>query len=410
MKEKIQSYFKKNQNQIKQEIIDLTAAMCRQKTVNVVSSKLSEHPYLKMRGEEYRVANIVKQAFKKWDIPYKEFARMKGRPNIIGTVGSGRNRKKLFMAAHMDIVPAGDGWDTDPFEPTVKDNRIYGRGVLDNKGPLASILIAGKILKQVIGEKKIDGQLQIAALADEETIDVDGIDYGIGYLLKENLIESTYAIIPDIGENMKKIDIAEKGRTVIRITSKGEQAHGSTPELGINAIYPMAKLVSKLENLKMKFDPHPLLEKPTINLGEIHGGASANIVPGECFIILDIRILPGQTKEGIVTELKNLTSQVEGDFTISVESWSEPHQINPDNPLVKAIQKNSKQFLDFTPEPFGMGGGTFAKALNLAGITAVGFGPGDDDAFHVANESVEIQQLLDFAYITCIVALDLLND
>ena len=410
MKEKIRSYFKENYEQLKDAIINLTIEMCREKTVNVVSEKLSEHPYLKIRGEEYRVAEIVKREFDSLGIPYEEYSRMVGRPNVIGIVGSGKNSQKLLMAAHMDIVPAGDGWDTDPFEPAIKGDYIYGRGVLDNKGPLASCIIAAKVLKEVVGEENIAGQLQIAALADEEAEDPDGIDYGIGFLLEENLIAPTYAIIPDIGENMKKIDIAEKGRTVFKIVSKGKQAHGSTPERGVNAIYHIAKLISEIEKLKFEFEPHPLLIKPTLNLGEIHGGAAANIVPGECFIILDIRTLPGQTKEKVIAQLESLTDKVEGDFTVSVEAWSDPHKIDPDNALVNAIQENSEKYWGFKPEPFGMGGGTFAKTLNLKGIAAVGFGPGDDEAFHVANESVEIKQLVDFAEITCMVALDLLNN
>jgi len=86
-----------------------------------------------------------------------------------------------------------------------------------------------------------------------------------------------------------------------------------------------------------------------------------------------------------------------------------PHQVPADNTLVKLIQKNSKEILGKTPEPFGMGGGTFAKSFNLAGITAVGFGPGDDNAFHVANKSVEINQLVDFSHLIGAIGIDLLE-
>ena len=112
----------------------------------------------------------------------------------------------------------------------------------------------------------------------------------------------------------------------------------------------------------------------------------------------------------MIAQLKKLTDKIDGEFTISVEDWSDPHKIDPDNPLVHAIQKNTEKYLGFKPEPFGMGGGTFAKTLNLKGISAVGFGPGDDEAFHVANEYVEIKQLVDFACLICLVALDLLNE
>ncbi len=409
MKDKIKNYFKENYKSIEKEIIDLTCEMVREKTINVISEKLSEFPFLKFRGEEYRVGNIVKRELDKWNIPYEEHSKMEGRPNIIGKVGQNKSGKRLLMAAHMDVVPAGDGWDTDPFEPVIKDGFIYGRGVLDDKGPLASIMVAAKLLKQVLGDDALSGEFQMAALSDEEAEDPDGIDYGVKFLVDENLLNATFAIIPDIGENMKRIDIAEKGRAVFKITSIGKQAHGSTPERGINAIYKMAHLIEKIENLKFKYEVSPTLGHPTLNLGEIHGGAAPNIVPGDCYIYLDIRSVPGMTKEYILETFNKLADETDGEFKVELLSWNEPHEISPDNDLVKSIKENGKEILGFEPEPFGMGGGTFAKTLNLAGITSVGWGPGDDEAYHVANEYVEIKQLVDFALMTCLISIDLLS-
>ncbi len=409
MKDSIKKYFKENYKKIEEEIVNLTCEMVREKTINVISEKLPEFPFLKFRGEEYRVGNIVKRELEKYKIPYEEYSRMEGRPNIIGKIGKDESGKRLLMAAHMDVVPAGDGWDTDPFDPVIKDGFIYGRGVLDDKGPLASILVAGKILKEVLGDNALSGEFQIAALSDEEAEDPDGIDYGVKFLVEENLINATFSIIPDIGENMKRIDIAEKGRAVFKITAIGKQAHGSTPERGINAIYKMAHLINEIEKLKFKYEVSPTLGHPTLNLGEIHGGAAPNIVPGDCYIYIDIRSVPGMTKEYVFNTLKSLTQKVDGKFEVELLSWNEPHEISPDNDLVKAIQINGKDVLGFEPEPFGMGGGTFAKTLNLAGITSVGWGPGDDEAYHVANEYVEIKQLVDFSLMTCLIAIDLLT-
>lgn len=194
----------------------------------------------------------------------------------------------------MDVVPPEDGWDSDPFTPVEKDGFLYGRGVLDNKGPPAASLLAARVLKQVVGDDGIGGELIIAALADEEASSVEG-DFGVGYLLEEDFIRPTCAIIPDIGENMRSIDVAEKGRVVLRIVAAGVQAHGSTPERGVNAIYKMAHFVTKLEQLQLPHQVHPVLRSPTLNLGEVHGGAAPNIVPGECTAYVDVRIVPGQT-------------------------------------------------------------------------------------------------------------------
>lgn len=407
--DKLIRHFHDNNEKITQEIIELLAEMVRQKTVNVVSEKLSEHPYLKERGEEYRVADIVNREFDHWGIPYQVYARNQKRPNVIAGIGSGKSGKILFMPGHMDVVPPGEGWDTDPFEPVVKEGRMYGRGTLDNKGPLVASMLAGKIMKRVVGEDNIPGILQVAALSDEEATDADGVDYGIEYLLEENLIAPTFAIIPDIGYNMKVIEIAEKGRVAYKITTRGKQAHGSTPELGINAIYPMAKIISLIENLKLESKPDPVFDSPaTINLGEIHGGAAPNIVPNHCHIMLDVRIMPDQTPGGVKEVLEKLCQQVADDITVEILDQSLPHKVDPDSILVRKIKKICRQVRNHEPGLIGFGGLTFGKSLHFAGVEAVGFGPGDDTAFHVENEYVDIQQLVDFALIVCLLTLELL--
>jgi len=406
----LKDYYRENRDHVAKRIVDLTREMVREKTINVVSEKLSDHPELKFRGEEYRVAEIVTREFEGWGIPYDVHARMEGRPNVIGRLGRGESGRRLLMPAHMDIVPAGDGWDSDPFEAVELEGRLVGRGTLDNKGPLASVMVAGAVLNELGVADTLSGELLLAALSDEEAEDPDGVDYGIGYLMEEKLVAPTFAVIPDIGENMKRIDVAEKGRAVIKIVATGQQAHGSTPERGINAVFMMASLVRAIERLELDHQAHEVLGAPSLNLGEIHGGAAPNIVPGSCVVYLDIRTVPGMTREGVLQQLENCGATVEnGVFDFTVLSWNEPHGIDPNNELVQTIQDNAADVLGFTPEAFGMGGGTYAKTLNLGGVLAVGWGPGDDEAFHVANESVEIDQLVDFALLTGLIAVDLLG-
>jgi len=407
-KSKVKKYFSDYKREIENSIIELVREMVKQKTVNVITEKLQEHPYLKFRGEEYRVAEIVKREFSRIGMPYNEFARMEGRPNIIGKLGQNASGKRLLMPAHMDVVPAGEGWDHDPFDVDVKDGKLYGRGTNDNKGPLASILVAAEVLMKSGFNEQITGELLVAALPDEEAADPDGVDYGIGYLLENKLINPTLAIVPDIGENMEQIDIAEKGRSVIKITALGKQAHGSTPEQGINAVFMMSKLLQRIEKLKFKYKPHPLLGHPTLNLGEIHGGVAPNVVPGTCTIYLDIRTVPEMSREDVLHQLQHCIEDVEdGKFTVEVLYESTSFSISADNELVKAIQRCTSEELGFTAETFGMGGGTYAKNLIREGVLTVGWGPGGDTA-HIANEYIEIQQLVDFAKLTCLIVLDLL--
>ena len=409
-KETINNYFEKNAKEIQRSITKLVCEMVKEKTVNVLEEKLVEHPYLKVRGDEYLVGNIVKRELDSSAIPYDEYAVIEERPNIIGKLGRNDNGKSLFMAAHMDVVPAGDGWATDPFEVVEKDGKLYGRGTSDNKGQLASILVAAQVMKKLGLDKELNGELQIAALSDEEETGEDGVEYGIDYLLENKYINPTYSVIPDIGEYMRGIDVAEKGRTQVKITSTGKQAHGSTPEKGVNAINMMAELINDVKNIKFEYEEHAILGHPSINIGVIQGGAAANIVPGSCNISIDIRTVPGMTTDGLIKQLQGYCDKVkDGKFNIEIVGSSEPHGIDPNNELVKAIQKNGEEVLGFKPMPIGLGGGTFAKGLCLSGSLAVGWGIGNEDTFHVADEYIEIQQLMDFAKLTCLLAIDLLG-
>ncbi|MCP4181322.1 MAG: M20 family metallopeptidase [bacterium] len=409
-RELVNQYFSEHKDQIQEKIINLTTEMVAEKTVNVQTSQLSEHPYLKTRGEEYKVAKIVKNEFDKVGIAYDEYSRISERPNVIGRMGKNNSGISLFMAGHMDVVPAGDGWDSDPYKVIQKDGKLYGRGTSDNKGQIASILAAAAILKELELDKDLNGELQIAALSDEECCDPDGIDYGVHYLLEEKLINPTYAIIPDIGEYMRSIDVAEKGGIKLQVTATGRQAHGSTPEKGINAINMMAEFIHNFQDFELKHTEHPLLGHPTVNVGVINGGAASNIVPGSCYVHIDMRTVPGVTLEQIEKEVKKYCDLVKnGNFKIEFLSVSEPHSIDPDNDLVKLIQKHGEPILGFKPVPIGLGGGTFAKGLCLHGCKAVGWGIGNEDTMHVANEYIEIDQLMDFAQLTCLLALDLLS-
>jgi succinyl-diaminopimelate desuccinylase len=162
---------------------------------------------------------------------------------------------------------------------------------------------------------------------------------------------------------------------VIKITAIAKQAHGSTPEKGINAVYMMAKLVNELEKIQFKYEVHPVLGHPTLNLGEIHGGAASNIVPGSCYIYIDIRAVPGQTEEILLGQIQDCIDNVpNGNFKVEIVSTNQPHAISPDVELVRKIQSNAREFLNIEPQAIGQGGGTYAKTMCLNGITALAGG------------------------------------
>jgi len=405
-KEKINQYVSANKLLLQELFIELLSQFIAQPTVNVVESKLHQHPYLQERGEETKVANIIKKWADKENFSYEVHAKIPERENIIFHFGNNQG-KKLFIPAHMDVVPAGDGWDSDPFTLKIDGDTIYGRGVADNKGQLAAILVCLKILKE--NNINLKGDLQIAALADEEAMSETGIDYGMEYLLKNKLVNADFAIVPDIGGEMKDIDVAEKGRVGFAVKAIGKQAHASCPEAGINAINNMAEFLIRLKQHKFQYTPHKLLDAYTINVGEISGGAAPNIVPGTCNINIDFRMVPGQTPEAVQQELMQLSENLDAKFEIKITNLALPHETDPNSPLVTTIQDICQEIRDIRPMPMGMGGGTYAKQLNLHNIEAVGFSTGNGAAMHVANEFASISEHLDFAKVLAMVSIELLG-
>jgi len=357
-------------------------------------------------GNEYLAVDVIKKYFSAHGIRYDTFEKAPGRTNIIGSIGKGS--PTLLVACHLDVVPAGDGWETDPFKSVVKDGRIFGRGANDNKGQMAPMLVLAKLLKD--NESKLNGTLLLVGAADEEK----GSSLGLEYLLDECGISADYAIIPDVANNMKIIDVGEKGALFLNITSYGKQSHGSTPEKGINAIWNMIELLNQVKELEHKCTTHELFSPPTLNLGTISGGAAHNIVPAKCEAKLDIRYLPGETEKEILDNIYKIIASIgnhnpTAKFDITIDTHLPPTQIPADNPLISLISKHTESILGTRPTPIGFSGVTVCKQLIGKGIMAVGFGPGDEDQAHIANESIEIQELLDFGKIMGLVIFDILK-
>ncbi|MEK7290053.1 MAG: M20 family metallopeptidase, partial [Planctomycetota bacterium] len=325
-------------------------------------------------GNEIVAARVVKAFFTSLGIPYTLFEKTKDRTNIVGRIGNGS--PSLLVACHLDVVPAGDEWKRNPFDAWVENGRIFGRGASDNKGQMAAMMAVARFLKE--NESRLKGQLILVGAADEER----GSNLGLEYLIKECGIRADFAIIPDVAHNMQMIDVTEKGALFLEIISHGKQAHGSRPEMGINAAWHLITLLERIKQIQFKHTSHPLHTPPTLNLGSIHGGTAPNIVPALCKAQLDIRYLPGDSGDEIMANLisiaKEVESQGKGRFELKTISHQLPTAVPINNPLVEIISKHTESVLGARPKPKGMSGATVTKQLIQSGITAVGFGPGDE--------------------------------
>jgi acetylornithine deacetylase/succinyl-diaminopimelate desuccinylase family protein len=374
----------------KEELIALTCKLVEQDTTNPP-------------GNEAKAAEVVRKYFDRHKISYVNREKTPGRTNVVATVGKGRPR--ILVAAHMDVVPAGDGWNTEPFKPALKGGRIYGRGTSDNKGQLAAMMLVARYLKE--HESEFKGQFVLVAAADEEIGSVQGLDY----LAKENLIDADVAIIPDSGGNMRRVVIGEKGLLRITVASHGKQAHASTPEKGFNAIWPLITFLNLLRKEAFFADAHPAFTPPTMSLGVVKGGVAANVVPAKCVAEIDFRYLPGRQSKDILGKVDALLRKAQEQEPLSrmeieqVQDMS-PFMVSPEHPIVQMIRKRAKEMLGIEPALEGLSGTTVSKQLLWKGITSIGFSCGDSEAAHIANESISVDEMADFAKVMAGIIID----
>ncbi len=357
-------------------------------------------------GDEHRAANVVIDFCDAHGIVSETFEKEPGRTNVVARIGRGRPR--VLLGLHTDVVPAGDGWTTDPFDLVEEDGKLIGRGVMDDKGPLAASMLAALYLKQ--HQAELGGELILVAAADEES----GSELGMKYLLAECGLEADLAIVPDAGHDMAYIDVGEKGVLFLEIRAVGRQAHGSEPSRGASAVLPVLDVLARLRDWRPPPTGPDIFTPPTLNIGAVHGGTVANMVPGKCEARLDIRYHPGtdgrlilQSVESFVQEAARAHPGVE--MALRVLSDQPPTLLDIDHPLVERIAARTEQVTGTRPEPFGMSGATVAKFLVLAGTPAVGFICGPDGVPHTAGEWMPLEDLLRFAEVLTLVSWDLLE-
>lgn len=360
------------------EIVGIVSELVRQNTVNPP-------------GNEHLCKEIVSRCMQGLGMEISYYEKEPGRTNVVGRIG--RGTKSIGFVSHMDVVPPGEleQWETPPFEPTIKDGRIYGRGTLDDKGSFACAYSACKAF--LAEHPDFDGQIYLIAAADEEL----GSELGIIYLVEECGLRFDVAIIPD-GGRMDLSIYGEKGILWVEVASHGIQAHGSTPELGRNAIVPMAELLAELKTLDLGANYDRAFDGWTMNVGTIQGGSSTNTVPALARATIDFRLPKGIRKGDVLARIEERIAAVkhrspEADFSVKVIHETEPHISDKNSIIVSSFDRAARR-LDIPMKYETFGGNTVAKNLYFAGITSVVHYPGDDKLAHVPNEFVVIDELV----------------
>lgn len=314
-----------------------------------------------------------------------------GRPNVIGRLGPAGGPSLLFNA-HMDIVPPGKGWSYDPYEGLIAEDKIYGRGAVDDKGPLAAMLSAVVALKD--SSVPLRGQLVMCAVVDEENA-------SRGSRL---LMQSLQGDIGVVGEPTGgDLVIAHNGSLRPMLKAVGRTAHTSRPGEGVNAIYKMAQVLITIRAYhdELSARTHPLTGSASITVSMIHGGEQPNVIPDRCEALLDRRLVPGEREEEALREINDLLDQAmtrDPDMKIVIDhlipTTGGPCEIPPDSSIVKLLCEAVFTASGRRPHLKGLSGACDMVHLINAGIPTAVFGPGNPSQAHKPDEHIRIDELI----------------
>jgi acetylornithine deacetylase len=245
-------------------------------------------------GEEAATVAVLGAAAAELGLDVAETPVQPGRNNIRITLPGG-DGPGLLLLGHTDVVPVGDGWTKDPFGGTVDGGRIYGRGASDMKGGLAAALSAMAALRGA----GLSGPVELAALVDEEEI-------GAGIRAYVGAASAPYVGCITAEPTDLQTIVGARGATYLHVAVHGTACHAGNPENGANAIYGAAAVVAELERMHRELAqrPHPLLGPASWSVGQINGGTSGSIVPAECVVVADRRLLPGESIASVLDDVR----------------------------------------------------------------------------------------------------------
>ncbi|HML38553.1 MAG TPA: M20 family metallopeptidase [Bacillota bacterium] len=357
--------------------------------------------FLKQEGFEVHIENVAP-----------------GRPNVIAFLRGKEPGKTILFEGHTDVVTAGDldRWSHDPFGAEIVNNRIYGRGACDTKGNVAAAIFAAKAVKD--SGQDFKGNILLCIPCDEE-----GMMIGIKDFIRRGWADHVdAAVICEPEEN--HICIFQKGAVRAEVRIYGKQSHGAMPLTGINPNWRLAKLICELEKLeqaeKDRLGCHEFLKWPSITPTVIQspakGEAQINVVPGEAYMTLDIRTVPGQNHNELMQKILGIYDKLgkeDPDFKATLTVIEErPWTSTPmDAPVTKAVYKAVEQVTGKEPVWQGVPGatdGTFLHALK--GIPIIVIGAGNTYIPHHADEYVDIPELIETARIYALSAMYFLNE
>jgi succinyl-diaminopimelate desuccinylase len=354
-----------------QDAISLTKSLLRFDTVNPP-------------GRERDCAHMAGDLLRDWGFSVDYFEYQEGRTSVVARAGGSARKAPLCLTGHLDVVPLGSRkWTKDPFSGETAGDKLYGRGSSDMKAGVAAMLLAAKSF-----QNKLNGTAGIVLVL---TAAEEGGCIGSKHLAQTALLGRAGAMI--VGEPTSNYPlVGHKGSLKLHARFRGVSAHGSMPELGDNAIYKAAAAVTKLEGFDFKAKAHPVMGKPTLNVGTFAGGQGVNMVPDTASVGVDIRTVPGIDHPVLLKKLKTLLGK---SAEIEVFSDLKPVWTAPDDEWMQRVFEICKPVTGKAPR--ARTATYMTDAANLLkvykGVPTVVLGPGEAPMAHQTDEYCSMERI-----------------
>jgi acetylornithine deacetylase len=309
-----------------------------------------------------------------------------GRPNAVAEVIGGPG-PTLVLCAHLDTVGTA-GMTIPPFDPQVREGRLYGRGSYDMKGAAAACMSAAAALQGT----DFGGRLMLALVADEEHASVGAADFvarhrADGCVLTE---ASAGALV-----------LAHKGFVWAEFVTRGRAAHGSRWDLGQSAIGRMGRIIAALERFdreELRTRTHPLVGPASMHCALVQGGAGLSTYAPECRMTIERRTLPGETPEQVLEELQSVVRMAGEEAQITRLLDRPPLTCPADSGIARCVRDAATAVTGAAPAECGVAYWMDAALFAAAGIPTVDFGP-DGAGAHEDVEWVDTDSLVSCARI-----------
>ena len=326
-----------------------------------------------------------------------------GLGNVIGRIGSGP--RIIAFDAHIDTVYPGEEslWDFGPFDGHIKDGKVWGRGTVDQEGGMASMVYAGKIIKDL----NLNNEFTIYFTGTVMEEDCDGLCWQ--YIIKEVGIKPEMVVITE--PTNLNIYRGHRGRMEMTVDIKGLSCHGSAPERGDNAIYKISKISLAIEKLNENLTDDPFLGKGTVAVTQVFfSSPSQCAVPDGATIQLDRRLTKGETRESAVAEVQEACKQAGypdakvtvlryeekayTGLTYATDKYFPTWVVEADSPWIQQAVTAFKGVLNRDPVVDKWTFSTNGVAIaGMHDIPCVGFGPGNEIYAHAPNEACPVEHL-----------------